>query len=137
MGGVPAPRPFGLLDRIHYAGPVVVEYEVIGRCPLCGTMARLMDEDEPIPVHRAGAARPCPYNGVAETVRRTPVKRPKQTSNPHPEAKTLSGKQKKRIRKAEIAKIIREGNQRLYGANRERRSTSVRTVSGGLPTLGK
>lgn len=101
----------------------------------------LLDEDDPMPPHRAKGTQLCAYRGVAAAVRRMPVKTKPVKTKPAPKSpaqtKDLARQQKKRLRELEIKKVIREGNRRLYGPQSEPRSTSVKTVSAGLPTLGK
>lgn len=115
---------------------MVIEYTVHGACPRCRQEVTLIDEDDPLPPHRGKGGQLCAYRGVAAAVRRVLVKQ-KPAAKPSARGKLLTRKQKKRLREAEIKKVIRDGNRRLYGPQSEPRSTSVKTVSGGLPSLGK
>lgn len=126
-----------------------VTYEAIGRCPGCDRVVVLLDIDEPVPAHVGRDKVACGYRGLGETVRRAPVPevrrtpaRPSKAATERPgrgagEPKKLSKKQRQRAKKAQVAKVVREGNRRLYGETPEPRSTSVKTVSGGLPSLGR
>lgn len=117
---------------------MAVEYQVTGRCPTCRKSVALLDADDPVPPHRGRGTAPCEYRGEAESTSRKPAKAsPNAETGRRSEAKALTRKQKKRARRAQVAKVIRDGNRRLYGDQLNPRSISVKTISGGLPTLGK
>lgn len=115
---------------------MAIEYEVHGACPRCRQKVTVLDEDDPLPPHRGKGGEICAYRGVATAVRRVQAK-PKPAAKPSARGKVLTRKQKERLREAEAKKVIRDGNRRLYGPQSGPRSTSVKTVSGGLPSLGK
>jgi hypothetical protein len=114
---------------------VPLGYEVTGRCPSCRKKLRLLDIDDFVPLHVSPAQELCRYRGTAHDVTQRELKPRRRAKKERPSKEEL--KKRKRDKKAEEAKTISDGNSRLHGDEPRTPRTSVRTVSGGLPTLGK
>lgn len=117
-----------------------VNYRVEGKCPACRRTVVLLDESEPIPAHQGQSRGLCEYRGLASGARRRPIDAKDKDASEHRGASSKGrSKKSKRDNQSDktVSQVVREGNRRLYTNPGDPRSRSVKTVSGGLPSLGK
>lgn len=127
----------------------IVEYRVEGRCPLCRATVTLVDDSDPLPAHRPpgqprGAlcpadAAPVSVKRVAErsTIAKSPAHGKKQRGSQKKRGDAKLSRQERRKQKDAVA-AARYQRQFRRGSGIDGEATdSVRTTSGGLPTLGR